>query len=61
MSGLALILAAVLLFESWRRGLLNKVIADATKAAKGEVKPRPFRLPTSDPAYLGGGTDLIQN
>ena len=53
LAGLALIGAAFMLIESWRRGLLTPAISSLTAAAKGTVAPRPFTLPGTVPSYVG--------
>ena len=51
--GVLLVLGAVLLVESWRRGILDGFIGTLRTAARGEAKPRPFTLPTARDAFIG--------
>ncbi len=53
LAGLMLIGAAVALVEAWRRGYLSDLIASITASAKGTAPKRPFRLPGSEPGYVG--------
>jgi hypothetical protein len=57
--GVVLILAAVALIETWRRGLLKSLIDSFTEAAKDVTAPRPFRFVTAPESYVGNDGAVI--